>query len=90
MTGGVMMGPVFIPYQSFAILITALLSMGGLYLFSEFTLVGKALQASAMNRRGAQFCGIPVNATGATGLSAGGGIQRHQRHAARAADHRQL
>ena len=63
--GGVMMGPVFIPYQSFAILITALLSMGGLYLFSEFTLVGKALQASAMNRRGAQFCGIPVNATGA-------------------------
>jgi branched-chain amino acid transport system permease protein len=65
MPGGVMMGPVFIPYQSFAILITALLSMGGLYLFSEFTLVGKALQASAMNRRGAQFCGIPVNATGA-------------------------
>jgi len=63
--GGVMMGPVFIPYQSFAILITALLAMGGLYLFSEFTLVGKALQASAMNRLGAQFCGIPVNATGA-------------------------
>jgi branched-chain amino acid transport system permease protein len=63
--GGVMMGPVFIPYQSFAILVTALLAMGGLYLFSEFTLTGKALQASAMNRLGAQFCGIPVDLTGA-------------------------
>ncbi len=63
--GGTMLGPVFIPYQSFAILVTALLSMGGLYLFSEYTLMGKALQASAMNRRGAQYCGIPVNHTGA-------------------------
>jgi branched-chain amino acid transport system permease protein len=63
--GGVMMGPVFIPYQSFAILVTALLAMGGLYLFSEFTLTGKALQASAMNRLGAQYCGIPVDLTGA-------------------------
>lgn len=63
-SGGLMMGPVFIPYQSFAILIVALLSMGGLYLFSEFTLMGKALQASAMNRLGAQFCGIPVNMAG--------------------------
>lgn len=63
--GGVAMGPVFIPYQSFAILIVALMAMGGLYLFSEFTLIGKALQASAMNRLGAQFCGIPVNASGA-------------------------
>ncbi|MBR1217527.1 branched-chain amino acid ABC transporter permease [Bradyrhizobium sp. U87765 SZCCT0131] len=63
--GGATFGPVFVPYQSFAILITALLSMGALYLFSEFTLLGKALQASAMNRLGAQFCGIPVNLTGA-------------------------
>jgi branched-chain amino acid transport system permease protein len=63
--GGATLGPVFVPYQSFAILITALMSMGGLYLFSEFTLLGKALQASAMNRLGAQFCGIPVNLTGA-------------------------
>jgi len=63
-SGGLMMGPVFIPYQSFAILIVALLSMGGLYLFSEFTLMGTALQASAMNRLGAQFCGIPVNMAG--------------------------
>jgi branched-chain amino acid transport system permease protein len=63
--GGVLIGPVFIAYQSFAILVTAVLSMGGLYLFSEFTLVGKALQASAMNRLGAQFCGIPVDLAGA-------------------------
>lgn len=65
MNGGTMLGPVFIPYQSFAILVTALLSMGGLYLFSEYSLMGKALQAAAMNRRGAQYCGIPVNLTGA-------------------------
>lgn len=64
-SGGTMLGPVFIPYQSFAILITALASMGGLYLFSEYTLIGKALQASAMNRLGAQFCGIPVATAGA-------------------------
>jgi branched-chain amino acid transport system permease protein len=63
--GGLLIGPVFVAYQSFAILVTAVLSMGGLYLFSEFTLLGKALQASAMNRLGAQFCGIPVNLAGA-------------------------
>jgi branched-chain amino acid transport system permease protein len=63
--GGVLIGPVFVAYQSFAILITAVLSMAGLYLFSKFTLTGKALQASAMNRLGAQFCGIPVDLTGA-------------------------
>ncbi len=62
--GGLMAGPVFIPYQAVAIMVVALLSMGGLYLFSEFTLIGKALQASAMNRVGAQFCGIPVNLAG--------------------------
>jgi branched-chain amino acid transport system permease protein len=62
--GGVMAGPVFIPYQAFAITIVALLSMAGLYLFSEYTLIGKALQAAAMNRLGAQFCGIPVNLAG--------------------------
>jgi branched-chain amino acid transport system permease protein len=63
--GGLLIGPVFVAYQSFAILVTAVLSMGGLYLFSEFTLLGKALQASAMNRLGAQFCGIPVDLAGA-------------------------
>ncbi|MBR1125158.1 branched-chain amino acid ABC transporter permease [Bradyrhizobium lablabi] len=62
--GGLMAGPVFIPYQAIAIMVVALLSMGGLYLFSEHTLIGKALQASAMNRLGAQFCGIPVNLAG--------------------------
>lgn len=62
--GGFMLGPVFVAYQSVAILVVALLSMGGLYLFSEFTLLGKALQASAMNRLGAQFCGIPVDLAG--------------------------
>jgi branched-chain amino acid transport system permease protein len=55
---------VFIPYQAIAIMVVALLSMAGLYLFSEYTLIGKALQASAMNRLGAQFCGIPVNLAG--------------------------
>lgn len=63
--GGTLLGPVFVPYQSFVILAVVLTSMGGLYLFSEFTLIGKALQASAMNRLGAQFCGIPVDRAGA-------------------------
>jgi branched-chain amino acid transport system permease protein len=63
-SGGASLGPVFVPYQSFAILIVAVLSMAGLYAFSEFTLVGKALQASAMNRLGAQFCGISVDKAG--------------------------
>ncbi|MFT4118781.1 branched-chain amino acid ABC transporter permease [Bradyrhizobium sp.] len=62
--GGALLGPVFVPYQSFVILVVALSSMGGLYLFSEYTLIGKALQASAMNRLGAQFCGIPVDRAG--------------------------
>jgi branched-chain amino acid transport system permease protein len=62
--GGVLLGPVFVPYQSFVILAVALLSMAALYLFSEYTLIGKALQASAMNRLGAQFCGIAVDRAG--------------------------
>lgn len=64
-TGGTMIGPVFVAWQAFAILIVAVMVMAGLYFFSTRTLLGKALQASAMNRLGAQLCGIPVAKAGA-------------------------
>jgi branched-chain amino acid transport system permease protein len=58
--GGVSLGSVFITYQSLAICVTSLLIMLALYGFSRWTLIGQALQAVAVNRVGAQLCGIPV------------------------------
>lgn len=62
---GVQVGGVFIQYQSLVIVVASTMCMIGLYAFSRLTLFGKALQAAAMNRRGAQFCGIPVERVGA-------------------------
>lgn len=63
-TGDVMLGPVAVSYQSLWIVATSALMMIALYAFFEFTILGKALRASAVNRRGAQICGIPVTLAG--------------------------
>lgn len=63
-TGEVMLGPVSVSYQSIAIVATSAAMMGALYAFFELTILGKALRASAVNRRGAQLCGIPVALAG--------------------------
>jgi branched-chain amino acid transport system permease protein len=63
--GGVTLGSLFLAWQSIAIVAIAVIMMLALYAFFELTLVGKALQATAINRVGAQLCGIPVVGAGA-------------------------
>lgn len=69
--GGVAIGPVFVTYQSLCICLLSLTAMVALYLFSERTLVGQALQAVAINRVGAQLCGIPVRWAGQLSFAVG-------------------
>lgn len=45
--------------------------MVALYLFSERTLIGQALQATAINRVGAQLCGVPVQVAGQLSFAIG-------------------
>ncbi len=52
------LGPLSISGQSIAILSSAAVLICGLFLFFEKTLLGKALRATAINRLGAQLCGI--------------------------------
>lgn len=80
MDGGLALGPVFLTYQSLWIFGLSVISMAILYFFSERTLMGQALQAVAVNRVGAQLCGIPVRWAGqlsfalASGVSAFSGL----------------
>lgn len=53
-----------VPRQSIGVLATSVVLMGALYLFFSRTLSGKALLASAYNRRGAQIVGISVESAG--------------------------
>ena len=72
--GGLALGPIFITYQSLWICGISLIAMIALYLFSERTLIGQALQATAVNRTGAQLCGIPVRVAGQLSFAIGGGF----------------
>jgi len=56
--GGVQLGIVYISSQALFILAVGVAVMVGLFAFFEFTQLGKALRAAAINRRGAQLCGI--------------------------------
>jgi branched-chain amino acid transport system permease protein len=64
-SGGIAVGSLFLTWQSIAIVAIAVIMMAVLYAFFEFTLLGKALQATAINRLGAQLCGIPAARAGA-------------------------
>ena len=54
------LGPLSVPGQALWILGFTALLIVGLYLFFGFTLHGKALRASAVNRLGARLVGIPT------------------------------
>ncbi|WP_061025582.1 branched-chain amino acid ABC transporter permease [Bradyrhizobium sp. CCH5-F6] len=56
--GGFLIGSIFVSHQTAFIFVVAVSVMTGLFAFFEFTQVGKALRATAINRRGAQLCGI--------------------------------
>jgi branched-chain amino acid transport system permease protein len=72
--GGISLGVIYITYQSLWICVLALLAMIALYLFSDRTLTGQALQAAAINRTGAQLCGIPVSVAGQLSFAIGAGF----------------
>jgi branched-subunit amino acid ABC-type transport system permease component len=50
-----------IDYQVIWVTICSVVVLIGLYGFFSFTLLGKALTATALNRRGARLMGIPIN-----------------------------
>ncbi len=68
----VTLGPLMITGQSIAVYVVAVLAIGGLWLFFEKALWGKALRATAVNRLGARFVGIRTGFAGslAFGLAA--------------------
>ncbi|MER1966162.1 branched-chain amino acid ABC transporter permease [Castellaniella sp. GW247-6E4] len=62
--GSVQMGPVAWTAQTFAVLATCAILIVGLWLFFGRTLYGRALRATAVNRRGARLVGIRTSVAG--------------------------
>lgn len=58
------LGTLSISGQSVVVIATAVLLIGALYLYFDRTLSGKALRATAVNRRGARLVGIGTTAAG--------------------------
>lgn len=62
--GSFNLGPLFISGQALLVLAATLVLLAALALFFSRTLTGKALRASAINRRGARLVGIPTMLSG--------------------------
>ena len=62
--GSIMLGTQVVSAQSLVVVATSALLIAALYLFFEFTLYGKALRATAVNRRGARLMGISTVMSG--------------------------
>jgi branched-chain amino acid transport system permease protein len=67
-------GPLIIQGQAIWIVGATLLLMLALFVFFEFTLFGKALRATAVNRLGARLVGIPAAGSGRIAFSLAGFI----------------
>jgi branched-chain amino acid transport system permease protein len=67
-------GPLMVPGQALWILGLTLAMMAGLYGFFGFTLAGKALRATAVNRLGARLVGIPTARSGLVAFALAGGM----------------
>lgn len=63
-TGSFRVGPMLVTYQSLLVVGATLALLAALALFFTRTLIGKALRASAINRRGARLVGIPTMLSG--------------------------
>ena len=68
------LGDIPVPGQSLWIIGLTLAAMLGLFLLFGFTLPGKALRATAVNRVGARLVGIPAGQAGAVAFALAGGI----------------
>jgi len=62
--GSIQLGPVAWTAQTFAVLALTVLLIGGLWIFFGRTLYGRALRATAVNRRGARLVGISTRVAG--------------------------
>ena len=67
--GGVTLGTLSVSAQSIWVYGLTILTMAGLYLFFERTLLGKALRATAINRLGARLVGIRVTLSGSVAFT---------------------
>ena len=65
-------GPLFVQGQAVLILVFTALLMGGLALFFNATLAGKALRATAINRLGAQLVGNGTSLSGRVAFTVSG------------------
>ncbi len=70
----VAVGPLTIPGQAFWIVGSTVALMAALYAFFGFTLSGKALRATAVNRLGARLVGIATSLSGRIAFVLAGGI----------------
>ena len=61
-TGGITLGGVFFDYQYLVILLVTVVLIGLQYLFFEYTLLGKKMQATSQDKDMASLLGIPVGA----------------------------
>jgi len=59
-TGGIMLAGIFFDYQYVIILLVTVLLVGLQYLFFEYTVLGKKMQATSQDKDMARLLGIPV------------------------------
>lgn len=69
-----LVGPMTITGQSAVVVLLTLLLAVSLYFFFEYTLHGKALRATALNRKGARIVGIAPTLTGMVTFSLAAGL----------------
>lgn len=58
---GFTLGSVVVPYARVGVLLVAVAATVGLHLFMTRTKLGNAIKATALNRKGAQVCGVDIN-----------------------------
>lgn len=72
--GSLSIGVVLVSHQALLVLAVTVLLVAALYLGFKHTLAGKALRACAVNRTGAELCGVEVASAGRRAFGLGAGL----------------